>query len=398
MGHGGRAEGSGVSTPVKTEPVRRETISSYIQAHTRLEAETWVSVVARGEGLVQDLLKEEGDAVRKGDILLRLEKDQLRLVERQSEVALEQARAADARVKALYERELVSDEEREEASHQLETARVALEQARLNLRFADIRAPLSGVVMIRQVELADMVRPGDEVFAVADLDPLLARVRVPEKGMGLLRLGQMGQIRVDALGGRTFPARVQMINPGVDPQSGTVKVTLELLSSDPVLKPGMFVSVRIITDEHADALIIPKKALVLETDEDDIYVATDGKAERRVLKLGYEDGERVEVMEGVAFGEAVITIGHEGLKNGSAVRVVGADSTAVGVTPPEISQAQTESPPWGRRQRDSGEGRTMPDSSTFMERAKDRGLTEAQAVERWKRMRERIGDRNAQTR
>ncbi len=325
MGRGGTSEGpAGASVPVKTELVRRETITSHIQAHTRLEAETWVSVVARGEGLVQDLLKEEGDAVRKGDVLLRLEKDQLRLVERQSEVALEQARAAEARVKALYERQLVSDEEREGASHHLETARVALEQARLNLKFADIRAPLSGVVMIRRVELADMVRSGDEVFAVADLDPLLARVRVPEKGMGLLRLGQMAQIRVDALAGRTFPAQVQMINPGVDPQSGTVKVTLELLSSDPVLKPGMFVNVRIITDEHVDALIVPKKALVLETDEDDVYVVNEGKAERRVLQLGYVDDERVEVVDGLAFGEAVITIGHEGLKDGTSVRVVGA--------------------------------------------------------------------------
>jgi len=324
QGRGGPPGGE-AALPVKAEMVQQGPIAAYIQTHARLEAERWVGVVARVQGPVTALRAEEGDQVREGEVLVQLDKAEISLRAQQAQVALEQARSTYERTRALFERQLVSQEEFDAARHPFESARVVLEEAGLNLDYADIQAPISGTVMQRAVELGDLVRANQEVFAVADLDPLLARIHVPEKRMHQIRQGQEARIAIDAFPEQVFTSSVRMINPGVDPQSGTVKVTLEIPSQGGLLKPGMFATVRLITEEHPRALIIPKKALILETDEDDVFALLEGKARRTRVELGFADGERVEVLSGLEAGMQVITVGQEGLKDGAAVRVVGAE-------------------------------------------------------------------------
>lgn len=329
-GRGGGRPGGGrpeAALPVKTEPVERGEITSYVETHARLEAERWVEVVARAQGLAERLRTEEGDRVRAGQVLLNLEKQELELEVEQARVALDQIRATYARTQALQERKMVSQQEYENTRNQLENAEVAMREVELRLEYADIRAPIDGVVMQRSVEVGDLVRSNQVVFAVADLEPLQARIRVPEKRMGQVQVGQEARITVDPVPDRVFTASVRMISPGVDPASGTVKVTLDV-PAEGVLRPGMFATVRIITDSRADALIVPKKALLLETDEDDVYVVRDGKAVRQPIELGYIDGDRVQVVSGLHEGDRVVTVGQEGLKEGAAVRLVGAGAAA----------------------------------------------------------------------
>ncbi len=322
---GARAE---AALPVKTERVTRGEITRYVETHARLEAERWVEVVSRAQGLVQRLAAEEGDLVKAGTILAQLDKEELQLQVEQARVALDQATSAFERTKTLYDRQLVSQEEFERARNLHDNAGVALREGQLRLSYADIRAPLAGVVMRRSVERGDLVRSNDVVFVVADLEPLQARIRVPEKRMSQVHPGQEARITVDSAPGRVFAAMVRMISPGVDPASGTVKVTLDV-DPDGALRPGMFATVRIVTDSQNDALIVPKKALVLETDEDDVFVVRDGKAERVRVELGYTDGDRVQILAGLQQGDQVITVGHEGLKDNAAVRLVGAEAPVV---------------------------------------------------------------------
>ena len=397
---GGQAGGE-AAIPVKTEAVQIGEISSYIQTHARLEAERWVRVIARTQGMVEELLVEEGDRVAEGDVLVRLDKVQLNLNLQQARVALDNAQATHIRRKALFERQMVSEEEYEGARNSLENARVALEEVRLNLAYADIKAPISGTVMLRQIELGDLVRSNDEVFAVADLEPLLTRIRIPEKRMLQVRPGQEARIDIDALPDQSFSARVRMINPGVDPQSGTVKVTLEVPSLGGQLKPGMFSTVRIITDVHRRALIIPKKALVLETDEDDVFVVDADSARRVRIELGYVDGDRVEVLSGLHPGANVITVGQEGLKDGAFVRLAGTglvDSAAVAEAAAESEGGRAWSGGGGRgggggHGFGGGAGGEMPDSATVIARMKERGMSDSAAVARYKRLKERFSQR-----
>jgi membrane fusion protein (multidrug efflux system) len=328
---GGRPGGKATAAlPVKTEVVVRGEVTSYVETHARLQAERWVEVVSRVQGLAANLLTEEGDRVKEGQLLLNLEKEELRLQLEQAKVALQQAQGTYDRTKALQDRQMVSQQEYENARNQLDNTQVTLREVQLRLDYADIRAPIDGVVMLRSVEQGDLVRTNQVVFAVADLEPLQARIRVPEKRMTQVQVDQEARIMVDPVPDRVFPARVRRISPGVDPASGTVKVTLDV-PSEGVLRPGMFATVRIITDSRTDALIIPKKALLLETDEDDVFVAREGKAQRVRIELGYTDGDRVQVVSGLEEGDQVVTVGQEGLKDNAAVRVVGA-----------VVQAETE--------------------------------------------------------
>jgi membrane fusion protein, multidrug efflux system len=317
-----------------------------VQTHARLEAERWVSVMGRTTGLVEELLAEEGDRVGEGQLLVRLETEQLRLRLEQAGATLNQVQSAHARVKSLHDSRMVSDSEYETARNQLENAQVALREAQLNLDYADIRAPLPGVIMQRLVEVGDLVRSNQELFALADVEPLLARIHVPEKRMHQIRTGQEARLEIESLAATDIIGSIRMINPGVDPQSGTVKVTLAVPDVDNQLKPGMFATIRIITDVHPQALIVPKRALIIETDEDDVFIAADGKAQRVAVELGFVEGDQVEILSGLQAGDMVITVGTEGLKNGTPVRVVGQD---MAVSPPDSAAGQ------GRRGGSAGE-------------------------------------------
>jgi len=337
---GGRGGGKPeAALPVKTEPVVRGEVTRYVETHARLEAERWVEVVSRVQGLAARLQIEEGDRVREGQILLNLEKKELQLQLEQAKVATHQAQAMYDRSKALQERRMVSQQEYETARNQLENAEVALREVQLRLEYADVRAPIEGVVMQRSVEQGELVRTNQILFAIADIEPLQVRIRVPEKRMSQVQVGQEARITVDPVPDRVFPATVRMISPGVDPATGTVKVTLAVPTGG-LLRPGMFSTVRIITDSRTDALVISKKALLLETDEDDVFAVREGKAERIRIELGYTDGDRVQVVSGLVEGDEVIIVGHEGLKEKAAVRIVGAPVVAApDSTPPTADKS-----------------------------------------------------------
>ena len=386
-GRGGGRPGGEAALPVRTEAVERGEITSFVETHARLQAERWVEVVSRAQGLAETLLAEEGDLVEEGQVLLRLEKEEARLRVRKAEVALAQARSALERVEALHGQQLVSQEEFEGAGNQLASAEVALREAQLTLEYTDVRAPIDGIVMLRQVEQGDLVRASEVLFSVADVDPLQARIQVPEKRMDRIHPGQPARVMIDALPGRVFPAGVRRINPGVDPASGTVKVTLDIPPAGP-LRPGMFATVRIITEVRDQALIIPRKALVLETDQDDVFAVRDGRARRLRVELGYADGDRIEVLSGLTDADRVITVGHEGLKDSAAVRVVGGagEAAAAGDT------AGTAAPPAPDAEAGPGQRRAPPDSAAFVARAMGRGLSEEQAVQRYGQMKSRLAE------
>ena len=322
-GRGGPGERKAAAIPVKGEKVTRADMNAYVETYARLEAERQVSVLARTTGLVEALTVEEGDRVRQGQTLVQLNKEELDLRHRQSKAAFEEASANYERIKVLHEQRMVSQTEYETTRLRFANAKLGLEETELNLTYADLAAPISGIITQRLVELGDLVRGNQEVFVIADLDPLLVRIFVPERRMYQLHPGQEATLAVEALPDKSFSGGIRMISPEVDPESGTVKVTLEV-SADGLLKPGMFTTVRIITERRPQTLIVPKKALILETDEDDVFLIAEGKVQRVTVELGFVEGDQIEIVSGLKEGDQVVTIGHEGLKEGAAVRLAGA--------------------------------------------------------------------------
>ena len=330
-GRGGRGgRGGGAAAPVKVETVKQGDISAYILKNTTLEAERWVDVRARRSGQVIAISKEEGDPVREGTVMARLDADAAQISVAQREVAYQEAKQRYEREDALFQRNLGSKQSYENAKTQFESAKAQLEQAKLDLSYTAIRSPIQGIMTLRNIEVGNMVTNNQVVASVAKFDPLLARIQVTEKDFGKITVGQTARITVEAAPEREFTGTVKMISPVVDPESGTVKVTVEIPRTDKsLLRPGMFASVYIITETRRNTLVIPKKALVLEGEGNQVFTfETDpesgrGQAQRRRIEIGFTDSDRLEILNGLSQGERVITVGQEGLRPGSPVRLVG---------------------------------------------------------------------------
>ncbi|MCH8818691.1 MAG: efflux RND transporter periplasmic adaptor subunit [Acidobacteria bacterium] len=368
--------GSGEVQAVSVRAYRATTepISTYIVSNTTLESIRKVTVHANLNAMVEEILVEEGTPVREGDVLLRLDDrevrneyeqadiavDQAKLQMQQAEVKAELSEINHARAQDLFEQKLISQQEFDQAAlinrtdrlgtdtaqQQYEAAAARLRAASIQLDYTRIVASIGGVITQRLVEVGDRVNSNQEVFSLEEFPPLWARIFVPEKDLPELRVGQRAEVAVETFPEEKFLARIKMINPTIDANSGTVKVTLEMQQTER-LRPGMFGTVYIATETRPKAVVIPKKAILRERDENRVFVITaDNLVEKRDVVLGFSEEDRVEIVEGVQPGEAVITVGYEGLADGYAVNVLSWEGSAPPEqTVPSLAREQVTSSP-----------------------------------------------------
>jgi len=390
-GFGGTADQQLAAVPVDVALVERRDIADNLETTGVLEAEQEVDVVARTSGPIVELVVEEGQLVRGGQLLARIDPRELDADLTVSRVALEEARANFERAKASYEAQIVSREAFDQTRARFLSAEAQIQSLELQLSFTEIRAPFAGLIIERVVKFAEFVGNGARLFRISDFDPLLCYVQIPEKDLGRIAAGQRAKIEVDAFPQQRFEASVLRINPVIDAATGTFKVTLAV-EGDGRLRPGMFASVYLETAMHEDALVIPKRALVLESIGDSVYVAVDGRAQRREVRLGYQEADTVEVLSGLAEGERVVVVGQDELSEGTPIQVLSGPQ-AGGDAPTATADS---GPGEGGRPGAPGFGRpggTPPidwNDQAQVDRMKammrQRGLTDEQIEERIERM------------
>jgi membrane fusion protein (multidrug efflux system) len=282
-----------------------------------------VAVTAEANRKVVGLVVEEGGRVAKGQLLARLQDDEQRTRLAKVESQLAKAEREHQRQQRLYAQELISEQALSDATYELEQLQLALDEARRELSYTEVRAPIAGTVTRRLISLGDFVTVHQELFHLVDFDSIVARVYVPEKQLPRLERGQLARVSAPAQAGETFGGRIDRLAPVVDPKTGTVKVTVALPERHS-LKPGMYVDVELVTAVRDDAVRVPKRALVYDQDQVFVYrVGEDMKVERLALVPRLEDKLYVEPAGGVAAGDRLVVAGQAGLKDGVAVRIVG---------------------------------------------------------------------------
>ncbi len=311
------------AVPVEVVTLSRGPIEAVIRLSANLEAERDVTVYAQAPRLVTRLLVEEGDRVRKGQLLVKLQDDEQRLALEKARIERDQARRELDRQESLFQQGLASEQTYNEAKRAFDQARLAVEEAERNLAYTEVRAPIAGIVTERKVSLGDSVTVNQPLFRIVDFDSIVARVYVPEKDLRRLAPGQPARVLAAALGTEPISGRILRIAPVVDPKTGTVKVTVAV-PNRPGLRPGLFVDVELVTDVHPEALLIPKKALVYDTDQVFAFrVDEDHLAHRVRVAVVLEDAENVEPADGFSEGDRVVVAGQSGLKDGTRVRLPG---------------------------------------------------------------------------
>jgi membrane fusion protein (multidrug efflux system) len=182
-------------------------------------------------------------------------------------------------------------------------------------------APFGGRITVRKVQTGQQVKPGDELFTLADFDPLVARIFLPEREVLDLAVGQPVRLALRAREETRFSGRIRQISPVVDTASGTVKVTVEAVRPPASVRPGAFVTVEVLRETRANAVLVPRPAVIRELQETFVFVAEGKVARKRVVNVGLEEGDRLEIRAGLEAGEQVITAGQGGLKDQAPIAV-----------------------------------------------------------------------------
>lgn len=332
--------------PVEAVSLGRGPIEAVLRFSTNLEAESKVQVFSQAARQVTSLLVEEGTSVRKGQVLLRLQDEEQRSELARTESQLKKARREYDRQQSLFEKELISEQAWNESVYEVEQLELQLEDARRNLSYTEVRAPISGTVTSRYINVGDQITINQHLFDLVDFDSIVARIYVPEKERPRLRLGQQARLFSDSLGGETKSGKVIRIAPIVDPKSGTVKVTVGIPRNQSLV-PGMYVEVELVTETHEDALLIPKRAVIYDSEQAFLYrLRTDGAEGLTVEKLSVdvvlEDRENIEPRSDVLReGDLIVVAGQAGLKDGARVRRASGRSAVV----PGPEAAEAAGPP-----------------------------------------------------
>ncbi len=310
------------SVPVETIRVWRGKMSSYILLSSTVETEQYVNVYPYLTGIVSKLLAEEGDELKKGDPLLRLDAEEYRLAEAKARTQLKSLQNEFRRLQVQFDKELLSKEVFDKAKFNLEQARISWQEAKLNLDRTTVRAPIDGVVSLRNVRQGDRVMASVHLFSMVNLDNIIATVHVPEKELSVIQKGQLTYLTSDYLEDKRFEGYVKRISPVVNPETGTFKVTIGLDLDHEGLRPGMFVNAFIITRTNDNALILNKDAIVYDGNKRFVFVVKDSLAYKLPVEVGFEDASRIEIIGGISDTANVIIVGQNGLRDKTKVKIV----------------------------------------------------------------------------
>jgi len=313
--------------PVETATPTRADILAIYSGTAPIEAFADATVIAKVGGEVRDIMVEEGDDVKSGDVLARLDGDRLRLEKEQAEANLRKLQRDYQRNVDLSDRGLVSAGDFEKIQYEMEALQATFDLAALELGYTEIRAPIDGIISERFIKIGNTIEVNAPAFQVTSLEPLVSYLHVPEREFRRMGTGQDAVIHIDALAGSAFHAGVSRVSPVVDPGTGTFKITIEVSDPSRRLKPGMFGRINIVYDMHADALQIPRSAIVEEAGETAVFVINNNVAERRQIRTGYADGGQVEILEGLDDADEFVSVGQTSLKNGSKVSIINAVET-----------------------------------------------------------------------
>jgi membrane fusion protein, multidrug efflux system len=316
------------AVPVEIAHVTVGAIDAAYRGTATLEAEDEATALARTAGVIEQVLAEEGQRVYAGQPLARLETDRLKLEAARAKAEADKAQEAFDRNTRIYEKNLISKDLYDQSRFARDAARAAYDLAALTLRESEIRAPISGIVSARYIKTGNAIQPNSPVFKITRMDALHAHIYVPERDIHKLAPKQGATLVVDAWPDRAFRGSILRVNPVVDAGTGTVKVTVEMASNQPELKPGMFGRVEIQYDRREKAVLVPKDAVLTEDAAQSVFVVNEGKARRRPIKVGYADSANYEVIEGLKSGDQVVTTGQANLKDDAKVHVVNAEPGA----------------------------------------------------------------------
>jgi membrane fusion protein (multidrug efflux system) len=315
-----------VKAKVKIVAVEAVTIKSSrlvesVSAIGTLKSNEAVMIRSEINGRIVEIGFDEGQPVKKGTVLFRLDNTIFRaeLAEVEARQLLSQRNYE--RAKALEGRGHGSVETLDRALAQRRVDQASVNRVRARMEKSIIHAPFDGIVGLRRISVGDYVKAGNDLVNLENIDRIKVDFRLPERYMRVVRTEGAIRITPDALPGEAFDGRIYAIDPQIDPAVRSIAVRALLSNAGRVLRPGMFVRISLIIDRAQKALVVPEEAIVRRGNQQFVFRILKGSAILTPVKLGLRETGRVEVVEGLSVGDTLVTAGHAKLREGSRVDV-----------------------------------------------------------------------------
>lgn len=353
------AKGAPVPSVQVIKP-NREAVSRTLTLPGSVEAFEKAKLYAKVAGYLEEIQVDIGDRVKKGQVLAVLDIPEMAMEYAQVKAELAEAKAQYARAQADYklqqvisqrsktlrEREAGTEQELDEAQAKYEVAAagVKLAQARIDnvrahlgkletlMEYAKIKAPFDGIVTERFVHPGALIQVATSasnvspVVTVQRVDTVRVFVDVPEPDVPAVDRGDPATLVLSAMPEKKFAGAVTRFASALDPSTRTMKVEIDFLNPEGLLRPGMYGNMTLVLESRPEALTLPAPALVTEGGKNFVYVVEDSRARKVEVATGIDDGIRVEITSGLQGNEAVVVAGASAVTDGGPVRAVKADT------------------------------------------------------------------------
>lgn len=289
-----------------------------------------VTVSADLPGIVDRITFESGSSVHEGDVLVQLDTKQEQAQLAAVEATRDLARLNFERMQGLVNEGAITRAEYDRAAAEQKETTAKVEEIRAMIARKTIRAPFSGILGLRQVNLGQYLSPGDAVVPLQSLDPIYVNFGVPQQDSGHVVIGRNVRITIEDVAGAEFLGRVTAINSIVDEATRNFQIQATLSNPKNILRPGMFVQAEVLLGASSTVVTLPASAISYAPYGDSVFVVTDlkdtnGRTYRGVrqqfVKLGPSRGDQIAVLSGVTSGDEIVTSGVFKLRNGAAVLV-----------------------------------------------------------------------------
>ncbi len=284
----------------------------------------WVElqVVAEVRGQVVRKLVEEGQRVRKGTLLAKIDDRDYRNAYASAKASYEAAKASHYRIQKLYEEQVATRSQLDDVVTQLSTTRAAMDNTALNLERCEIRSPMEGVVDRLPIENGQYLNDGDPVARILQIDQVKIEVGIPESDVDAVRRVHKFTVTIDALNGKTFEGTYHYLSKSADSLARTYRLEIAVDNPDGEILPDMFARAQIVKKQVDQALRVPLYALTPYKDAHAVFMADQGHARRVPVRTGIQEGWQVQVAEGLQAGDQVIVVGQRDISDGTPITVL----------------------------------------------------------------------------
>ena len=325
------AQGKESATPPETvtiAPVRNDSWETVLTAVGSLQAVQGVMIAAELPGRVAGIEFDSGTKVVKGQLLVQQDISEELARERVAQSELDLARKNYKRAKGLLPEKVISKSSFDDSKAQFEKAEASLDTIRATIEKKTIRAPFTGRLGIRQINLGESLDAGQAIVSLQSLTPIYADFRLPQQQISRLSEGLAVRVTTDSLKGMIIPGEITAVNSEVDSATRNIRVQATLKNDDETLRPGMYANVEVVLPEKKPVVVIPATALLYAPYGDSVFVVEEDTGEggasgkvvrQQFVQTGETRGDFIAVESGLNPGESVVSTGVFKLRNGQAV-------------------------------------------------------------------------------